>query len=281
MASAPLAAPQGTPDGLRVERVSGFDQFVAADELYSRVFGYNARHLGLNANLLGAMVRNGGSAVGVYYGSALVAFAYGFAGTSTSGTLFHYSQAAVVDPAYQGRGLGRRIKLAQADVARGWGHRSMRWTFDPLLARNAHFNFSSLRADGLHYIHDYYGRPGTDRILVEWDLTDAEDPYADLRSHPAPDLDESSWGIPVTRSLAPAADGSAREGIWVALPDSAVAGRDAAAHPEVRKLLRGTLTSLLESRHRLVACQRSLPGTSAYLAVPSPAHHAPPQEASA
>jgi predicted GNAT superfamily acetyltransferase len=228
------------------------------------VFGYNARHLGLNANLLGAMIHNGGSAVGVYDEDRLVAFAYGFAGTSATGHVYHYSQAAVVDPAYQGQGLGRHIKLAQADVARGWGHTSMRWTFDPLLARNAHFNFSSLRADGLHYEHDYYGRPGTDRILVSWDLTDAPDPYADLRDLAAPDLSEQDWG---RASGATMPDGSA--GTWVALPDSAVAGRDAASHPEVRADLRETLTSLLADGHRLVACQRSLPGTSAYLAVPT------------
>ncbi|MGO2633671.1 MAG: GNAT family N-acetyltransferase [Galactobacter sp.] len=256
-----------TDDGLRVEPVSSFDQFVAADELYSRVFGYNARHLGLNANLLGAMVRNGGSAVGVYDGPQLVAFAYGFTGTSATGRIFHYSQAAVVDPAYQGQGLGRRIKTAQAKVAKSWGHQSMRWTFDPLLARNAHFNFSSLRADGLHYIHDYYGRPGTDRILVEWDLSGAPDPYERLRALPAPDLDEASWGRAVT-SPGSLPDGG--DATWIALPDSAVAGRDAASYPETRQRLRDTLTELLESRHRLVACQRSLPGTSAYLAVPSP-----------
>jgi predicted GNAT superfamily acetyltransferase len=244
--------------------VSSFDQFVAADELYSRVFGYNARHLGLNANLLGAMIHNGGSAVGVYDGERLVAFAYGFVGTSASGDVYHYSQAAVVDPAYQGKGLGRRIKSAQAEVARRWGHTSMRWTFDPLLARNAHFNFCSLRADGLHYAHDYYARPGTDRILVSWDLTGAADPYAALRELPAPELTEEVWGRPVTVSLP---DGTA--GTWVGLPDSAVAGRDAASHPEVRTALRETLTSLFADGLRLVACQRSLPGTSAYLAVPA------------
>ncbi|MGK3936747.1 hypothetical protein, partial [Enterococcus faecium] len=77
----------------------------------------------LNSNLLSALSVNGGSAVGVRAGSAdgpLVGFAYGFAGTDGQ-VSYHYSQAAVVDASVQGQGVGRLLKLRQAEVARGWG----------------------------------------------------------------------------------------------------------------------------------------------------------------
>ena len=47
----------------------------------------------------------------------LIGFAYGFAGRDRDGTEFHYSQAATVDPRFQGRGVGRTLKLLQAEVA--------------------------------------------------------------------------------------------------------------------------------------------------------------------
>jgi hypothetical protein len=47
----------------------------------------------------------------------------------------------------------------------------MRWTFDPYALRNAHFNFTVLGAIGIRFLPDFYGAPGTDRVLVSWDLT--------------------------------------------------------------------------------------------------------------
>jgi predicted GNAT superfamily acetyltransferase len=53
----------------------------------------------------------------------------------------------------------------------------MRWTFDPLLRRNARFNISRLGAVGTEYLADFYGEiadgvndPETDRLTATWDL---------------------------------------------------------------------------------------------------------------
>ena len=46
----------------------------------------------------------------------------------------------------------------------------MRWTYDPAQIRNAHFNLDVLGARGRWFAPDMYG-PGTDRVVVEWDLT--------------------------------------------------------------------------------------------------------------
>jgi predicted GNAT superfamily acetyltransferase len=145
-------------------------RFAEASTLYREVFGYDDPAYGLNPRLLGALASNGGSVVGILDESdKLVAFAYGFCGTDRRG-YYHYSQSAVVAADQQGHGLGRMLKHAQREVALSHGMSRMRWTYDPAQIRNAHFNLDVLGARGRWFAPDMYG-PGTDRVIVEWDLT--------------------------------------------------------------------------------------------------------------
>ncbi|TDD47965.1 GNAT family N-acetyltransferase [Kribbella antibiotica] len=145
-------------------------QYADAAALYREVFGYQEPDHGLNPRLLAALAKNGGSTIGILDATdRLVAFAYGFPGTSKS-ALYHYSQSAVVAADLQGRGLGRMLKYAQRDVALASGMTHMRWTYDPFQVRNAHFNLNVLGAQARWYAPDLYG-PGTDRLVVDWNLT--------------------------------------------------------------------------------------------------------------
>jgi predicted GNAT superfamily acetyltransferase len=137
--------------------------------LYREVLGNGEPGMELNPRLLSALVRNGGSAVGLLDGQRLVAFAYGVHARDDRGE-YHYSQSAAVAADHQGMGLGRVLKQAQADVVRAHGVRTMRWAYDPGLGRNAHFNLDVLGARARWYVDDFYFRPGTDRVVVEWDL---------------------------------------------------------------------------------------------------------------
>ncbi|WP_210027726.1 GNAT family N-acetyltransferase [Pseudonocardia parietis] len=161
------------------------DQAVA---LYRSVFGGAPESgLELNTRLLSAVLRNGGTALGMVEDGALLGFAVGFCG-SRDGSVYHYSQTAAVAPEHRGRGLGRTIKLAQAASARAAGATRMRWSFDPAVARNGHFNLDVLGAAGRWYVEDFYHRPGTDRVVVDWDLTEsdvAEPPVAPPTPGPA------------------------------------------------------------------------------------------------
>ncbi|MFF2634225.1 hypothetical protein ACFVR6_15185 [Microbacterium sp. NPDC058021] len=267
---------------LRAECLGDASAYREAAALYARVFGYADPDFSLNPNLLSALARNGGSAVGVFTpDDELVGFAYGFAGRDADGCEFHYSQAAVVDPHHQGRGVGRLLKECQRRVALEWGHETMRWTFDALLSRNAHFNFSVLGAEGVAYVPDYYDRPGTDRIVVDWPLRRTTDPYAALRDAEPPALGRADWGRVVPGTLA-AADGGTHAAAWLAVPAdiAGVAGRqdeaDAAADV-LRGRVRTAMTALIEGGRVLVACRRIDAGTAAYLAVPRRATM-PPRE---
>jgi len=88
-----------------------------------------------------------------------------------------YSLIAGVSPGAESRGIGLALKLAQRAWALRVGTSRMRWTFDPLLRRNAWFNIRRLGAAGTEYLVDFYGEiadgvndPETDRLAVTWDL---------------------------------------------------------------------------------------------------------------
>ena len=57
----------------------------------------------------------------------------------------------------------------------------VRWTFDPLVRRNAHFNLHKLGATASEYLPDFYGPmddgintgDASDRLMADWQLTSA------------------------------------------------------------------------------------------------------------
>jgi predicted GNAT superfamily acetyltransferase len=149
--------------------------FSQASELYARVFGYTTADHSLNPKLLSAIVGNGGAAVAATTPDGeLVGFAYGFVGFDSAAP-YLYSQAAFIDPAYQSKGIGRLLKQEQAEIATAEGLTSMRWAFDPILARNAHFNLDVLGARGVRFAPRYYDEAFSDRLIVDWALAPAAD----------------------------------------------------------------------------------------------------------
>ncbi|MFF7653258.1 chorismate synthase [Streptomyces sp. NPDC007983] len=76
------------------------------------------------------------------------------------------------------RGVGFALKQAQRLWALERGARVMRWTFDPLVRRNARFNLVKLGAVGSEYLVDLYGPMNdgvndgdeSDRLTAAWDL---------------------------------------------------------------------------------------------------------------
>lgn len=130
-----------------------------------------------------ASVAAGAVLVGAFDGDALVGLAYGFPGFDR-GRLMHHSHMLAVLPDYRSRDLGFALKLAQRDRVLAQGVDAMTWTFDPLRARNAHFNFSRLGVFVDSYRVNFYGestssflhRFGTDRFWATWPLRDTPAP---------------------------------------------------------------------------------------------------------
>ena len=120
----------------------------------------------------------GGILAGAFSGSELAGFVYGLTGFR-DGKPIHWSHMLAVRPQFEGLGIGRRLKELQRDLLLERGIESMRWTFDPLVARNAHLNYNRLGAVAIEYVPNMYGTDtgsilhsglGTDRFVVEWSL---------------------------------------------------------------------------------------------------------------
>ncbi|MDN5726623.1 MAG: hypothetical protein L0G99_11945 [Propionibacteriales bacterium] len=157
-------------DQARIIPIATGDEIAEASDLYRRVFGYVDPAAALNTRLLLSMMRYGGLCLGARDDhDRLVAFSYGWTGLD-GGDPFHYSQSTVVDQSWQGRGLGRAMKYAQRDEVLARGMQQMRWSYDPMLSRNGHFNLDVLGGRSHEVVPDLLGT-GEHRVIIRWDLT--------------------------------------------------------------------------------------------------------------
>ncbi|WP_154097147.1 GNAT family N-acetyltransferase [Microbacterium testaceum] len=134
------------------------------------------------ANILRALEHAGNYVVGLYDGERMIGASAAFFGPPSARSM--HSHITGVLPAYQGRGLGRQLKIHQRDWAlqRGVGH--VTWTFDPLVGRNAHFNLAVLGARVTDYLVNQYGEMDdavnrgdeSDRLMVSWALAEPPEP---------------------------------------------------------------------------------------------------------
>jgi predicted GNAT superfamily acetyltransferase len=100
------------------------------------------------------------------YGAAdanggLVGFVLGFLGWN-DGIHMHSHMLAVL-PEWRSRGVGYALKLAQRAACLEAGVDEARWTYDPLVARNAWFNLVKLGTVATAFFPGFYGEM-TDRI---------------------------------------------------------------------------------------------------------------------
>ncbi|MER6030612.1 chorismate synthase [Streptomyces sp. NPDC001851] len=165
------------------------------------------------AEVLHSLVHAGGAVHAAYDGRRLAGASVAVLGPGHS----TYSLVAAAE-----QGLGHPLKRAQRAWAVGLGARTMRWTFDPLVGRNARFNLVKLGAVGTEYLVDFYGPMSdgvndgdeSDRLTVTWDLgVPGASPEAEVRGavlRSAPD------GAPLARR-----DPAGRY-VWCRVPEDIV-----------------------------------------------------------
>ena len=225
-----------------------------AATLYRSVFAYSAPSHAISPRLLRGLLDNGGSAHGALDATGqLVGFCYGYTGLD-QGTIYHYSQATAIAPSAQGHGLGRRLKLAQATAARATGATTMRWAFDPALARNAHFNLTTLAARGRWFYPDYYGEPESDRMIVEWQIDNDPAALPALRS-----VDRAHKLKSHGPTFEQLPHGHREDFSWVHLPGTLPTDRS--ERLRVRAVIADACVQALSSGQVAVDCQRLPAGT--------------------
>ena len=124
----------------------------------------------------------GGFTLGAYVDGRLAGFVLSVPAVMR-GQHAYYSHMTGVRPEYQSLGIGARLKWAQRTRALGEGVKYLKWTFEPVKARNAYFNLEKLGAAVREYQQNFYGTdyatsPGSsrkiglqsDRLFAEWDL---------------------------------------------------------------------------------------------------------------
>ena len=119
----------------------------------------------------------GGQVLGAFQGSELVGFTMAIAGWRGRKPFLHSHMTAVLE-SFNNRGIGRRLKLFQRQDALARGISLVEWTFDPLVTKNAYFNFARLGAIARRYLPNIYGITTsplhgslpTDRLVAEWHL---------------------------------------------------------------------------------------------------------------
>ncbi len=162
----------------RIRDLATEADFEAAVALQRETWGDDFRELVPPAMLkVSQMV--GGIAAGAFDQSGrLVGFVYGLTGLR-DGTPAHWSHMLAVTASLRDRGIGRRLKHYQQSRLLALGVERMYWTYDPLVARNAHLNLNRLGARVVEYVPDMYGQSphsttdsviGSDRFVVAWNL---------------------------------------------------------------------------------------------------------------
>jgi predicted GNAT superfamily acetyltransferase len=134
-------------------------------------------HQLLPRELIRAFQASGNAPYGAFHDDRIVGYVLGFLGADDDGLHMHSHMLATL-PEWQSRGVGYALKLAQRAVALDAGLRLVRWTFDPLLSRNAHFNIAKLGARADRFHRDFYGEmtdllnrgDRSDRLVVRWEL---------------------------------------------------------------------------------------------------------------
>jgi predicted GNAT superfamily acetyltransferase len=173
------------PRDFIIRPLESAQDFVTCEEIQRQVWGPGDAEV-VPLNMLAAVARNGGIALGAFAGAKLVGFVFGFLGAGThSGSeapaairLKHHSHMLAVLPEWRDEGVGYALKLAQREAARAQALRLMTWTYDPLESRNALLNISKLGAVCRTYYRDYYGEMRdelnvdlpSDRFQVDWSI---------------------------------------------------------------------------------------------------------------
>lgn len=256
--------------GVAVGDLRAHDQLAAAADLFDTVWGRPetaGRVLGVE--LLRALEHAGNQLSGAFRDGRLVAATVAFLGRDDAGVHLHSHVTGVVADA-QGQGVGWAMKQHQRAWALARGIVEVRWTFDPLVRRNAVFNLAKLGARATAYLEDHYGAMRdarnrglpTDRLLASWRLDERRVALAAAGRPAGPRLDalrgagattvlRNDGGEPATAPL-----GGRLLLVQVPADIEAIRAGDRARAARWSAAVRTTLGAALRRGYRISGCTR-------------------------
>lgn len=149
-----------------------------ADALLHVMVSTWGEHQALPREMIVALAECGNVPVGAFDERQMVGYVLGWVGFDAEDGLHLHSHMLAALPGRRHRGVGYALKLAQRAQCLDQDIHVVRWTFDPLIARNAWFNLGKLGAVGDRFHRDFYGRmedalnagERSDRLVVRWEL---------------------------------------------------------------------------------------------------------------
>jgi predicted GNAT superfamily acetyltransferase len=163
-------------DGILIRTCHGIEEFEACVRVERAVWKSSDVDV-VPIPLFVVASETGGQVLGAFHGTDLVGFTLAITGWRARKPFLHSHMTAVLDR-HRDLGVGRRLKLYQREDALARGIALVEWTFDPLVTKNAYFNFMRLGAIARRYLPNVYGITTsplhgllpTDRLVAEWHL---------------------------------------------------------------------------------------------------------------
>jgi predicted GNAT superfamily acetyltransferase len=173
---------------ITIRECTSVEAFDACVRLQREAFGLPELELSPRRHLIVARSA-GGFTLGAFEGERMVGFvltqvAVRAAPETGAEEVYGYSHMMAVARDSQNRGIGARLKWAQRERSLAEGRRLIRWTWEPMQSRNAHFNINRLGVVVRSYAANYYGTDyltltgeftaplglDSDRLVAEWTL---------------------------------------------------------------------------------------------------------------
>src|SRR6266542_2020658 len=170
---------ESTRSALQIREVSSIKEYDECIELQRAAFGLPDLEISPRRHLIVSR-KAGGWTLGAFADGTMVGFVHHLAAV-TGNEIFGYSHMMAVAPEYQNQGVGAQLKWAQRERALAEGRDFIKWTFEPMRARNAHFNLNRLGVVVREYAANFYGTDygnpaekttglDSDRLFASWDL---------------------------------------------------------------------------------------------------------------
>ena len=168
-----MSSPRAIPE-IVVRHCTTLDEFEQCVLVEHATWG---KDISVVSSIFVVAYHTGGQVLGAFDGDRMLGFTLALLGVRR-GELFLHSHMTAVLPEFRDYGIGRRLKLFQREDALKRGIELVEWTFDPLEAKNAHFNLMRLGAVARRWIPNCYGVTEsplhgslpTDRLVAEWRL---------------------------------------------------------------------------------------------------------------
>ena len=168
---------------IQIRDCSTIEEFDRCIELQREAFALPDLEISPRRHLI-VTRRAGGWTLGAFTRSEMVGFVHHMIALRGHDEIIGYSHMMAVAKAYQNRGVGSSLKWAQRERALAEGRRFIKWTWDPMQARNAHFNLNRLGVVVRSLTENFYGTDyitmpnaksddvsiDSDRLFADWEL---------------------------------------------------------------------------------------------------------------